>query len=222
MATQYQQGAWNSSSILQGYGLMAVIGPTEPTPADIKRLNSRSGGAHAGHGNWMQTFNPRPVIKDGPPTKVYDYGQGGDVVVRSRLPGLAQRKVTKFRGLKKSPKVILKLGSAMDADGIQEIVAKKDEPKDDILEKNRKNSDASMPPLSPVESVYFKAESEAGSEFPPLPDQSYRNTLGPIPGQRLIAYNDAETKWITNKIYKPKKKYSYGVNQGSDSDQDMT
>lgn len=207
MAVNYQSGAWNSSSILQGYGLMSVIGPTEPTKEDIKRLNSRSGGKHAGHGNWMQTFNPRPVIKNGFATKVYDYGQGSDVIVQSRLPSLATRKVGKFRGFKRSPNVLLKLGPATDIDGTQK--EEKDKV-DEILVPNRKKSDASMPPVSPVaENV---VASPTATEMPEAVDQGYRKMIGPSPGQYLNAQNSNVDNWAVAKIYSGRPSNSYGLN----------
>ena len=192
MATHYQSGAWNSSSILQGYGLMAVIGAHEPTREDVKRLNSRSGGEHAGHGNWMQTFNPKPVIKNGPPTKVYEYGQGSEVVIKSRLPGLPQRKVSKFKGLKKTPNVILKIGASRDVDGVQETV---NVPiTDDILERNRRLSDASMK---------SKSSSSSGSDIAPSSIYSQVSSRYVAPTPFVSTTNNNEAKNITNMIYGP-------------------
>ena len=91
-------GSWSSSTVLAGYGLSAVIGPTEPTPADIKRLNSRSGGEHAGHGNWMQTYRPVPITGSGRPKTMYNYLKGDKPLVQTRLPGLTSRKTSSFRG----------------------------------------------------------------------------------------------------------------------------
>lgn len=101
MATHHQSGSWTSPSILAGYGLSAVIGPVEPTSQDLKRLNSRSGGA-SGKGNWMQTFNPRPIQGSGRPKKMYNYDLGEEPVIRRRLPGLEKRKVASFKGFKKT------------------------------------------------------------------------------------------------------------------------
>lgn len=220
MAVNIQSGAWNSSSILQGYGLMAVIGPYEPTKADVKRFNSRSGGAHAGHGNWMQTFNPRPVIKDGPPTPVYDYGLGAQVLVQSRLPSLATRQVSKFRGLK-NPKVtglkkstvtnILKIGSVPETVAID----------DPILEKNRKNSDVSMKsqnatssnaPTSPTESELAPMEDSTFRNAPGpndmrVDEQVTTNTIGPNPTQHLH-YNNPWTQVVTKALYNNSRKAS--------------
>lgn len=189
MATHYQSGAWNSSSILQGYGLMAVIGAYEPTREDVKRLNSRSGGEHAGHGNWMQTFNPKPVIKNGPPTKVYEYGQGSEVVIRSRGPGLPQRKVSKFKGFKKTPNVILKIGASRDVDGVQETV---NVPlTDEILERNRRLSDVSM-----------KTSSSSSIQAPStVYSQVSSRYVQPTPN--VSTTNNEQAKQITNMIYGP-------------------
>lgn len=121
MATQYQTGSWTSSSILAGYGLTAVIGPQEPTSADVKRLNSRAGGPHSGHGNWMQTFNPRPIQKSGRPKKMYNYDYVETPIVQKRNPGLEPRKVSKFKGLKKS-NVLSNLAPSRDTDGSQAAV----------------------------------------------------------------------------------------------------
>lgn len=116
MATHYQSGSWSSPSILAGYGLSAVIGPVEPTKADVKRYNSRSGGNHSGHGNWMQTFMPRPVIKSGGPEKMYNYDFEKMPIVQSRLPSLGSRKVQKYRGFRKGLRVE-KQGVNRDDDG---------------------------------------------------------------------------------------------------------
>lgn len=190
MATHYQSGAWNSSSILQGYGLMAVIGAYEPTREDVKRLNSRSGGEHAGHGNWMQTFNPKPVIKKGPPTKVYEYGQGSEVVIKSRLPGLPQRKVSKFKGFKKTPNVILKIGASRDVDGVQETEETVKGPVvDPILEKTRKGSDVSMG------SSNYESDNGSGSVY----SEVYSRFVPPTP--LVSTTNNAEAKFITDMLY---------------------
>ena len=45
---------WNGTY----WGLVRHIGPWAGTTEDERRANSRAGGPHAGHGNWMQTFNP--------------------------------------------------------------------------------------------------------------------------------------------------------------------
>ena len=115
MATQYQSGSWSTPSILVGYGLSATVGPTEPTPTDIKRLNSRSGGKHSGQGNWMQNYRPTPIMKNDKPKKMYEYGFGDLPVIQSRLPGLAARKVGKYKGLKKY--TTTKFGVGRDEDG---------------------------------------------------------------------------------------------------------
>jgi hypothetical protein len=113
MAVHHQSGSWSNKSILAGYGLSATIGPQEPTRADIKRLNSRSGGEHAGKGNWMQNYTPRPIIGSGRPKKMYEYSLGDLPVVQKRLPGLAKRKIFKYKTEKKTA------GPKKDADGAQ-------------------------------------------------------------------------------------------------------
>jgi len=221
MATHTQSGAWNSSSILQGYGLMATIGPYEPTKADVKRFNSRSGGAHAGHGNWMQTFNPRPVIKDGPPSKVYDYGLGPEVRVQSRLPSLATRKVSKFKGFKKSSDKVVKLGALVDIEGIQapksvpvDDPSGKKEVKDIILEKNRRDSDTSMG-SSKQSSGHGVEEMSPPSTEAPTPH--IPNRLAPIPAQHLTTHNSNEARSITSTIY-GQNRWAFNPH---DSDEDM-
>lgn len=119
MASLTQAGAWTSSSILAGYGLSAKVGPTEPTTADMKRFNSRSGGKHSGVGNWMQSYRPKPIMGTGRPKKMYDYELGDLPVIRQRLPGLATRKVSKFKGLKKSEGLKTIIGMGRDVDGNQ-------------------------------------------------------------------------------------------------------
>lgn len=114
MATQYQTGSWSSPSILVGYGLSATIGPTEPTPADMKRFNSRSGGKHSGKGNWMQNYRPQPIIPSGRPKKMYNYELGDVPVVQTRLPNLTARKIGKYKGLKKTTSNIVRLGVGRD------------------------------------------------------------------------------------------------------------
>lgn len=116
MATQYQSGSWSTPSILVGYGLSSTVGPTAPTPTDIKRLNSRSGGKHSGQGNWMQNYRPTPIMKNDKPKKMYDYGLGDLPVIQSRLPGLAARKIGKYKGLKKSTTTTTKFGVGRDED----------------------------------------------------------------------------------------------------------
>ena len=45
---------WNGTY----WGLVRHIGPYEDTTEDQRRANSRSGGPHAGNGNWMMTLKP--------------------------------------------------------------------------------------------------------------------------------------------------------------------
>ena len=119
MASLTQSGSWTSSSILAGYGLSAKVGPTQPTPADMKRFNSRSGGKHSGVGNWMQSYRPKPIMGSGRPKKMYNYELGDLPVIRQRLPGLATRKVSNFKGLKKSDGLKTLIGMGRDVDGNQ-------------------------------------------------------------------------------------------------------
>ncbi len=157
-------------AILAGYGLMSTVGPQEPTKADIKRLNSRSGGEIRGFGNWMQSFNPGPIIKSGGPDKMYDYGQKVPVVVQARLPGLETRKVSTFKGYK-TPKSSIKIGR--DVDGSQSIPVigpvvgeKKEENKkaEDVFEENAEKDNEPMSPRSSTTS-----RSSTSSSGPPTP-----------------------------------------------------
>jgi len=72
---------WNGTY----WGLVRHIGPYAGTAEDERRANSRSGGPHAGHGNWMQTFNPSRN-GDGDarvyqPEQMYSYSDGAEPVV---------------------------------------------------------------------------------------------------------------------------------------------
>lgn len=84
---------WNGTY----WGLVRHIGPWKDTPEDQRRANSRSGGPHAGHGNWMQTFNPSRN-GDGDarvyqPERAYSYADGAIPVVKFDVLGEAIAKV---------------------------------------------------------------------------------------------------------------------------------
>lgn len=114
------------SSVLAGYGLAGKDGPWAATPRDKKILNSRVGGEHAGHGNWMQSFNPKPYIQTRPSSKQYHYQDGPDIHVEgkfevapeSRIPGITRSSMKTITGNRppnlktKSPYAI---GGSVDA-----------------------------------------------------------------------------------------------------------
>lgn len=70
-----------TASWTNGWGLASRDGPWSATPRDKQILNSRSGGEHPGHGNWMQTFNPKPYIQTKPSSKQYKYNDGANIFV---------------------------------------------------------------------------------------------------------------------------------------------
>ncbi len=53
------------------WGLSRKIGPWTATAADARR--TQSGGPHAGHGNWWQSYNPKPYIQTTPVTGLPKY-----------------------------------------------------------------------------------------------------------------------------------------------------
>ena len=72
--TQITNNMWSGNLNSGAYwGLVRNIGPYEETTEDQRRMNSQAGGPHAGHGNWMQSFNPHPYIQTTPPTPMYKY-----------------------------------------------------------------------------------------------------------------------------------------------------
>jgi hypothetical protein len=62
MASRTGKGSWSGSDNA-AWGLTTKVGPWKETPADLQKFNSRAGGPHAGHGNWYQSFNPKPYIQ---------------------------------------------------------------------------------------------------------------------------------------------------------------
>ena len=77
------------------WGLTAKVGPWKSTPKDLKEFNSRAGGPHAGHGNWMQTFNPKPYIQTMPTPGLPNYvtkdvvvSEDFDVPRGIKIPGI--------------------------------------------------------------------------------------------------------------------------------------
>lgn len=160
MASLQQSGSWSTSSILVGYGLSSIIGPTNPTSAEMKRLNCRSGGKHSGKGNWMQDYRPTPIIGSGRPKKMYDYETADIVVPQQRLAGLVSRKVVKYKGLKKKTDIKITLGPNIDDDG---NVEKKEKKKPDL----KIDTDTVMyqsPGADPLDSPYKTAS--PGSSVP--------------------------------------------------------
>ena len=79
------------------WGLTTKSGPWKSTPKDLKEFNSRSGGPHAGNGNWMQQFNPHPYIQT-MPTSGLPYYTTSDVVTKEdyappaglKIPGITR------------------------------------------------------------------------------------------------------------------------------------
>lgn len=47
------------------WGLVAKIGPSKPTARDLKELNSRSGGPHSGHANFLAGIKPYSNVNAG-------------------------------------------------------------------------------------------------------------------------------------------------------------
>jgi len=76
------------------WGLTTNVGPWDSTPKDLREYNSRAGGPHAGHGNWMQTYTPHPYIQTKPNSNQYNYVDGPAINVHEdfkatqRIPGL--------------------------------------------------------------------------------------------------------------------------------------
>jgi hypothetical protein len=73
MAARETTRSW-SGKANPAWGLTTKVGPWTSTPADIQKYNSRAGGPHAGHGNWMQSFNPKPYIQTKPTAGLPYYG----------------------------------------------------------------------------------------------------------------------------------------------------
>lgn len=80
MAARETTRSW-SGQTNPAWGLTTKVGPWKETPADLQKFNSRAGGPHAGHGNWMQSFNPNPYIQT-MPTPGLPYYTTSDVVMR--------------------------------------------------------------------------------------------------------------------------------------------
>lgn len=72
MAVRETTRSWSGQSN-PAWGLTTKVGPWKETPADLQKFNSRAGGPHAGHGNWMQSFNPHPYIQTMPTPGLPNY-----------------------------------------------------------------------------------------------------------------------------------------------------
>jgi hypothetical protein len=94
MAVRETTRSW-SGSTNPAWGLTTKVGPWKETPADLQKFNSRAGGPHAGHGNWMQSFNPHPYIQTMPTPGLPNYvtsdvvmPEDFDVPRGLKIPGL--------------------------------------------------------------------------------------------------------------------------------------
>lgn len=198
MAGLTQQGAWNSSSILAGYGLSSVIGPIQPTSADIKRYNSRSGGKHSGVGNWMQNYRPTPIIESGRPKRMYDYGHGELPAVQKRLPGLSSRKVGSYRGPRK-PLEFKTLRAARDIDeGQLPSVVKNETAIQDWL--GDINSYADMETEST--NTRPRRASTVNTDYIRIPDRMVQNNnRGPNPANHFPSFVADDERMALDRLY---------------------
>lgn len=72
MAARETYRSWSGTEN-PAWGLTTKVGPWKETPADLQKFNSRAGGPHAGHGNWFQSFNPKPYIQTMPTPGIPNY-----------------------------------------------------------------------------------------------------------------------------------------------------
>ena len=91
-----QNTSWSGLNNGVYWGLVRVIGPSAPTSEDDRRANSRAGGPHAGHGNWMQHWS-KPWVQSLMPEKPFKYIDQGDVVTQFDIKMPAQATVVGAR-----------------------------------------------------------------------------------------------------------------------------